>query len=85
MAIMRTLPKLGSHRNFAVIDTLDTVAESQLDYSNTRTNRANPCGSMLAAWSDPHIALSNVMWRSTNVAPITTAASVVCKPTSWPL
>ena len=44
--------------------------------------RWKPSGSTDAAWSDPHMARSSVMWRSTMHAPITCAASVAARPTS---
>ena len=50
----------------------------------SRTRRRMPSGSTDAAWSEPHMARSRVMCRSTMTAPMATAATVVCRPTSWP-
>ena len=46
----------------------------------SRTRRCRPGGSTEAAWSEPHMARSRVMCRSTKTAPSATAASVVCRP-----
>ena len=44
----------------------------------------NPEVSKLAAWSEPQLVLSVVIWRSTEFAPKTTAITEGEIPLSWP-
>ena len=50
----------------------------------SRMSVSMPLGSSEAAWSPPFMVRSSVMWRSTTLAPIATAASEICRPFSWP-
>ena len=58
------------HRELAVVDDLDAVAERGLDGADVAAPAAgSPNGSTDAAWSEPHIARSSVMCRSIMHAP----------------
>ncbi|CAI7634435.1 unnamed protein product [Penicillium discolor] len=80
----------GTRRSFAIgarslSNTRLTPSPTALSMTRmSRTRCSRPPGSSDAAWSEPHIVRSSVMWRSTATAPIATAASEICRPRSCP-